>query len=119
MLIIPGDKEKIKKIPAETTQTIAKTPTLTPLQIEAAKHEEWVKAQFASGTGGRAKLIVMVKNSLNDPKSFEYVSTTRKLDKDDLIITMKYRAKNVFNAKMLLEVKARVSYKDDSVEIIE
>lgn len=119
MLIIPGDKEKVKEMPAETTQTIIKTPILTPLQIESNKHDKWVEEQFSGGTGGRAKLIVMVKNGLNDKGSFEYVSTTRKFDKDDLIITMKYRAKNVLGAKILLEVQARVSYKDNSVEIIE
>ena len=103
--------------PAETT--ITQTVKLTPAQIESNKHDEWVEEQFKGGTGGFSKLTIMVKNSLNDPNSFEYVSRTKSFDKDDLIIIMKYRAKNAFSAKILLEVKARVSYKDNSVTIIE
>jgi len=116
MLIIPGDKEKVKKIPAETTQAIVKTPELTPLQIESNKHDKWVEKQFSIGRG---KLVMLIKNELNDRSSFEYVSSTKSFDKDDLIIGMKYRAKNGFGAKILLEVKARVNYKDNSVTIIQ
>ena len=119
MLIIPGDKEKVKKIPSETTQAIVKTPTLTPQQIESNKHDKWVEEQFKGGTGGRAKLIMMVKENLNDPSSFKHVSNTRSFEGKDLIITMKYRAENGFGAKILLEVRAKIYYVDDTVEIIE
>jgi len=114
---IPNDKDANQSKPI-VNQTVSETPILTPQQLESNKHDKWVDYQFDNYNGGRGQLIKMVKENLNDPSSFEYVSTTRKLDKDDLIITMKYRAKNVLGAKIPLEVEARVRYVDDSIEII-
>ena len=119
MLIIPGDKEKVKEIPVETTQTIAEKPILTPQQLESNKHDKWVEYQFDNYNGGRGKLIKMVKENLNDPSGFEYVSITRRFEGDDLIINMIYKGKNGFGGIVSQGVEARVSYKDDSVTIIE
>ena len=116
-MIIPADKP-VKEV-VQVKPTVVETPTLTPQQIESNKHDKWVEEQFTQYDGGRAKLIKMVKDNLEDPSSFKYVSDTRSFDGKDLIITMTYRTRNVFNAIISLEVKARVSYKDNSVTIIE
>jgi len=119
MLIIPGDKEKVKEIPKKTTQTIAEKPILTPQQLESNKHDKWVEKQFSGYDGGRGKLIQLVKDNMNDPKSFKYVSSTRSFMGDDLIINMKFRGKNSFGAVVEQEVKCKVIYDDDSLIIIE
>jgi len=115
---IPNDKDANQSKPI-VNQTVSETPILTPQQIESNKHDKWVEEQFKSGTGGRAKLIMMVKSEMNEPSSFKYISNTRSFEGKDLIIIMKFKGKNGFGAVVDGEVKGRVSYEDGSVEIIE
>jgi len=94
-------------------------PVKTPTQIEKEKHEKWVKGQFKVWDGSHKYLVDLIKENLNDAKSFEHVETNYIKDGDDLIVTMKYRAKNGFGATILQVVKARASYKNDTITVIE
>ena len=92
---------------------------MTPAQTESNKHDKWVEYQFANYQGGRAKLIKIVKDNMNDPSSFKYVSNTKAFMGKDLIIDMVFRGKNGFGAIVEQSIKCRVSYADDSVTVIE
>ena len=119
MLILPNNKPKVKQAIPEVKPTVVKTVKLTPQQEESNKHDKWVEKQFTGYDGGRGKLIQLVKDNMNDPKSFKYVSSTRSFMGDDLIINMKFRGKNSFGAIVEQEVKCKVIYDDDSLMIIE
>jgi len=116
VLIIPADKP-VKEV-EQVKPPIVKTVVLTPQQIESNKYDKWVEEQFTQYDGGRAKLIKMVKDNLNDPDSFKYVSNTRSFDGKDLIIIMTYRTKNMFGGVVAESVRGKVSYKDNGVAII-
>ncbi|MBX4272210.1 hypothetical protein [Clostridium estertheticum] len=98
-----------------TTPTTVHTVKLTPQQIESNKHDKWVEEQYNEGT---TKLIVMTKNSMNDPSSFKAVNRTKSFIDKDLVITLTFRGKNSFGGIVEQSVKGRVSYKDNSVTII-
>ena len=88
-------------------------PKLTHEQI----HDSWVKSQFSEWDGSNVALVDLVKQNLNDPKSFEHVDTSYIRQNDDLLITMQYRANNIYGAKVLSKVTALASYKDNTVTI--
>ena len=113
ILVLPKDKE-VKTV-AEVKPTAVEVPVLTTQQIESNNYDKWVEEQYNEGT---TKLIVMTKNSMDDPSSFKAVNRTKSFIDKDLVITLTFRGKNVFGGVVTNEVKGRVSYKDNGVTII-
>lgn len=82
------------------------------------KYQAWIKSQFSVWDGSNRNLVDLVKEHLNDPKSFDHEKTTYKDMKDHLIIKMTYRAKNAFGALILQNVTAKADYKTNVISII-
>jgi hypothetical protein len=77
-------------IAAQSTSTIPKT--------EAQLRQERIEKQFSLWDGSHRTLEKMVKDSMNDPASYEHVET-RYIDQGDrILVTTVYRGKNAFNA---------------------
>lgn len=77
---------------------------LTPEQIA----QKQISDQF-NYDGMHFTVAYMVQDNLNDPDSFEHIETVYEEKKDHLLILMKYRASNVFNAKIKKEILVRVT----------
>lgn len=60
--------------------------------------------------GSCIELVKYVKNNMNNPKSFEHVSTTYATLKDYAVVTMTYRGTNGFGATVTEQIRAKVSY---------
>jgi len=69
--------------------------------------------------GSNTYLVKLVKENLNDPKSFEHVKTTFSDNgTDSITIKMVYRAKNGFGGLVLGTVIAKADYITDQIKII-
>jgi len=150
-----GNDETTKDTPTDETQEQAKTeqtneqeetaaetatepvveepiePELTPEQIAEQLHTEWVEAQFSAWDGSHTALKDLIKENMNDPKSFEHVETkflvlsTQELvdtvgqgEIGDMYVYMKFRGNNAFGGLVLNEVEALSSYKNNYITII-
>lgn len=86
---------------------------------EANARKEMIEKQFSAWDGSHIKLTRMVKDSMNDPDSYEHVETKYWDMKDYLVITTTFRGKNAFGGVVKNTVKAKVSLDGESIEILE
>jgi len=87
-------------------------------EISKAEREELIQKQFNSWDGSHMKLVFYVKDNMNDPDSFEHISTSYWDKGTYLIISMKYRGNNKFGAKVINYVRAKVDLEGNVLEII-
>jgi hypothetical protein len=78
----------------------------TALKPESAKAEpktrrEIVEGFFSGWDGSHRGLESAVKESMNDPKSYEHVETRFRDDKETIFVVMKFRGKNAFGGTVL------------------
>ena len=101
----------------------------------------WISSQFEIFGGEHSVLKKLVKENLNDEKSFKHIETTHidittkaKVDEinkflkksgyskrvklGDLLVTMKFSAKNAFNATIKNTAIGIVSYDNDTVTLV-
>lgn len=120
--IKPTTEKEVKISPKEqkTLDSIAEIEAkeLEAKRIETERKEQIEKA-FSSWDGSHIELTKLLKKSMNDPDSYEHVSTQYFDQKDHLIINTQYRGKNQFGAKVLGFVKAKVDLEGNVLEIIE
>lgn len=123
--IIPEKKEKtpeeIKKEAEEKAKADAAAKAKAIEDAKIAKENEykaWVEGQFSVWDGSHKALVDLIKENLNDKKSFEHDKTTY-IDKGDhLIVRMVYRAKNGFGGVILQNVTAKSDYKTNTITVI-
>lgn len=109
---------KVEEKVAETTPTPEPTPTLSPEEIEKQNYQAWIDAQFSAWDGSHRDLVKLVKENMNDPKSFEHVETRYIDDGDGITVYMKFRGNNAFGGLVLNEVLAKAGYKTNTITII-
>lgn len=82
--------------------------------------KERMDSLFSAWDGSNTQLKQIVKESMNDPSSFEHDATRYSDEFDHLIVIMKYRGTNAFGGIVPGYVKAKVDTADGTVlEIIE
>lgn len=74
---------------------------------------------FTGMDGYNLPLVNYVKENLHDADSFEHVETKFKLMDGYVVVVMKYRAKNGFNAMRLNQVTAKINYDCQVIEVTE
>ncbi len=89
------------------------------LEDEAKARTEMIEKQFSVWDGSHIKLTRLIKDSMNDPDSYEHVETKYLDMKDYLIINTTFRGKNAFGGVVKNTVKAKVSLDGESVEILD
>lgn len=89
-------------------------------QVQARKKrkEEFESKCISSWDGAHSELLVYVKRHMNDRKSFEHVETKYTLYDDYVLVMMKFRGKNAFGAMVLNQVRAKVGYNCEVLEIV-
>ena len=78
-----------------------------------------VESAFNKWDGSNDQLVKLVKDNLNNPASFEHVSTSYIDSGSDTIeVVMKYRATNAFNAIVTDEARANVNIDGTVISLI-
>ena len=73
------------------------------------KHQSKIESQFSAWNGSHKALVRLVKDGMNDPKSFEHVKTTYTEQADIILVLMTYRGKNGFNAVVTERIYAEIT----------
>ena len=74
---------------------------------------------FSAWDGSHIALAQLVKENMNDPKSYEHVETVYWDQGDHLIVKMTFRGANAFGGKVLGSVRAKCSLDGRVLEILE
>lgn len=62
-------------------------------------------------------LVLLIQNEMHDPKSFEMVETTYRIEDDHVIVVMKYRGRNAYGAKVLDAIRAKMGFNCEVISI--
>lgn len=104
--IFPDDKETKQE---DSIKVVAPTPT----------REQLLEKQFSAWDGSHRNLTKYIKDSMNNPKSYEHVKTVYWDQKDFLIVATTFRGENAFGGIVTNTVKAEISMNGDIIKIFE
>jgi hypothetical protein len=79
-------------------------------QAKKALSEKFKEDCISPWDGSCKVLVDYVKNSMNDPESFEHVETGFWNMNTHAVVLMKFRGKNAFGGKVLNAIKAEISW---------
>ena len=97
-----------------STDSNKSTTPKTPEEARTAQIEK----HFSAWDGSHNGLTKVIKESMNDPNSYEHVET-RYGDKGDyLIVTATFRGKNAFGGVVKNSVTAKVDLNGNVIEVI-
>ncbi len=88
-------------------------------KAEAEKRAKSFENCMDPWDGSHYKLKWWVEKNLNDPESFEHIETRYKVFKKHANVVMTYRASNLFGAKIIKLIKAKVDLKTCEVLQVE
>ena len=109
--------------------------------MPTAERTRWINSQFSIWDGHHEQLTDMIKASLNDESSYEHIETVyvditspelldevknalslsgiyKQLDVGDLVITVKFSAKNAFNATIKGNAIGIARYSTNTIELV-
>lgn len=86
--------------------------------LENARKEK-IESQFSAWDGSHINLTTLIKNNMNDRKSYKHVKTVYWDNGNYLIVQTTFRGKNAFGALVLNTFKAKVSLDGEILEILE
>jgi hypothetical protein len=93
------------------------TKVETPKTVEELR-KELVEKYFSVWDGSHMGLTKVIKESMNDPKTYEHVET-RYGDKGDyLLVSTTFRGKNTFGGLVINKVVAKVDLEGNVLEIL-
>ena len=85
--------------------------------------EQKIKEQFSGWDGSHIKLTKYIKENMNDPKSFEFVSivknTFKRNDETVIFVEETFRGKNVFGGVIQNSISAVYDLEGNEIEISE
>lgn len=89
----------------------------TPTPQEARKAR--IEKQFSPSDGSHINLTKLIKESMNDPESYENVNTNY-IDEDSIIVvSQSYTGKNAFGGRVKGYVRAKVDTLGNVLSILE
>jgi len=91
---------------------------LAQLEEERAKRRELVESQFSSWDGSHMNFTAIIKNAMNDPRSFEHVRTTYVDQGESVVVTTSFRGKNAFGGVVVNTMTARFDLEGNLIELI-
>ena len=80
---------------------------------------EIIEQQFSAWDGSHRSLTKLIKESMNDPDSYDHVETVYWDKGDHLIVRTTFRGKNAFGGVVKNWVKAKVDLNGNVIEVIE
>lgn len=88
-------------------------------EAEAEERKKKIEEQFSAWDGSHIKLTRLIKDSMNDPKSYDHDETKYFDIKDHVIVITTFRGKNAFGGIVKNTVKAKASIDGESIEVLE
>lgn len=121
-ILIQVDAKYDKKFEMVDEQAMAKAVVETQKQekVEAAnsvQHKKMIEEQFSSWDGSHINLTKAIKKDMNDPNSYEHVSTKYFDLGDHLKVVTEFRGTNSFGAKVKNTVIAQVGLDGHIIEM--
>lgn len=104
--------------PSEATIAAAEAAVRKPDVQDTPERKNKIKAQFSSWDGSHRTLEKLIKEGMNDPKSYEHVETSYTDMGTYLIVKTTFRGKNSFGALVKNTVNAKASLDGDILKII-
>lgn len=102
------------------TRDNSKTEMQNQEKVEAeklAQHKKVIEAQFSSWDGSHINLTKAIKDGMNDPDSYEHISTKYFDLGDHIKVVTEFRGTNSFGAKVKNTVVAQVGLDGHIVEM--
>ena len=88
-------------------------------QIAVDARKKKIEAQFSAWVGSHRNLERVIKESMNDPDSYDHAETVYSDRGDHLIVRTTFRGKNAFGGVVKNSVKAKVSIDGQVLQILE
>ena len=107
-----------KEAEAKAAEEKAKADQIEAELKEAEDYKNWIESQFSAWDGSNRYLVKLIKENLNDPKSFEHVETVYSDEGTYILVKMTYRANNAFGGLVLQNVTAKVDYETQYISVI-
>lgn len=85
----------------------------------AAERKKKIEMQFSAWDGSHNNLTWVIKESMNDPKSYKHVETVYWDMGDHLVVRTTFRGTNAFGGVVKNTVKAKISLDGNVLEIME
>ena len=86
-----------------------KKPSQAPQEVKKVlTRAEQIDNQFSPWDGSHIKLTKKIKESMNDPKSFEHIETRFKDLGNEIVVHESFRGKNAFGGLVINKVIATV-----------
>lgn len=113
---ISSGNEQLKKL-----MTLAKSELEKEKQEErvAEDREKEIETQFSAWDGSHVNLTKMIKESMNDPDSYDHVKTVYWDKGDHLIVLTTFRGKNAFGGIIKNSVRAKIGIHGNIIQILE
>lgn len=83
------------------------------------ERKKTIEKQFSTWDGSHLNLTKVIKDAMNDPKSYQHVETVYWDKGDYLVVQTTFRGKNAFGGVVKNTVKAKVSLSGNVLEILE
>lgn len=83
-----------------------------------SERQRRVEKQFSAYDGSHRNLKIAVKETMNDPDSFEHVRTEYNDRGDHLVVKMTFRGANAFGGKVINNITVMTSLDGDILEVI-
>ena len=122
-----------------TEETVATEET--PSYYDDQERTDWINSQFSPWTGAHKELEDLIKDSLNDERSYKHIETSytdiidetvcdqindflsnvgysQRVETGDLFIMTEFSAKNMFNATIKNIAFGIASYQDNTITLI-
>jgi hypothetical protein len=115
-------KEEQKKIEAEEKAELLKKEAEDKVAAEKKAIEDrknLIESQFSAWDGSHNNLTKLIKESMNDPKSYDHDETLYRDMGDYLLVTTTFRGKNAFGGVIKDSVSAKIALDGTILEIIE
>lgn len=103
------EKRRAEETPKQKTERIA--------QEKQSSRKKTIEQLFSVWDGSNRSIVNVVKESMNDPKSFEHVSTLYWDKGDYVLVKMQYRGKNAFGGVVKNGVQAHLDTAGNILEI--
>ncbi|WP_022667886.1 hypothetical protein [Desulfospira joergensenii] len=111
----PGDERFSNKVEFYTQKIKEQQQEL----IAKEERKKRIEHQFSPWDGAHRNLERFIKESMNDPDSYDHVKTVYWDLKDHLVVLTTFRGKNAFGGVVKNSVKAKVGLDGDIIEILE
>jgi hypothetical protein len=115
--LTPAAKDSIKKAAAREEKAVKAQAARAAEYASKKERREKVEAQFSAYDGSHPAVERAIKTRMNDPDSYEHVTTRFKDEGTYILVYTQFRGKNAFNAKVMSVATAKVDFSGNVVDL--